>query len=53
VYSAIGQEMKFATWQQGSKVKIDSRSFTPGTYFLVVQNNQMQYCTTFVKCNGY
>lgn len=53
VYSAVGQEIKFASWQQGSKVTIDIRSFPPSTYFLVVQNNQIKYCTTFVKCNGY
>ncbi len=52
VYSAVGQEIKFASWQQGSKVTIDTRSFIPGTYFLVLQYNHVQYCTTFVKCNG-
>jgi N-acetylneuraminic acid mutarotase len=52
VYSAVGQEMRFASWQQGSKVTIDTRSFTPGTYFLVLKYNQVPYCTTFVKCNG-
>lgn len=52
VYSAVGQEIKFASWQQGSKVTIDTRSFIPGTYFLVLEYNHVQYCTTFVKCNG-
>ena len=52
VYSAVGQEIKIDSWQQGSKVTIDTRSFIPGTYFLVLQYNHVQYCTTFVKCNG-
>jgi hypothetical protein len=52
VFCSNGQEMKFVSWQEGPKVKIEVSSFAPGTYFLVVKSNRVQYCTTFVKCNG-
>ena len=52
IYSSTGIEMKFNLSQDNSKLIIDTSPFPPGNYFLVVKSDQMQYCTTFVKCNG-
>ena len=51
IYSSTGIEMKFNLSQDNSKLIIDARPFPSGNYFLVVKSDQMQYCTTFVKCN--
>jgi N-acetylneuraminic acid mutarotase len=52
VFSASGQAMDFNWSQNNSKITLDTSPFLPGTYFLVIKADQMQYCTTFVKCNG-
>lgn len=52
IYSSTGIEMKFNLSQDNSKLIIDTSPFPTGNYFLVFKSDQMQYCTTFVKCNG-
>jgi len=52
VFSASGQAMVFNWSQNNSKITLDTSPFPPGNYFLVVKADQMEYCTTFVKCNG-
>jgi N-acetylneuraminic acid mutarotase len=52
VFSASGKAMDFNWSQNNSKITLDTSPFPPGTYFLVIKADQMQYCTTFVKCNG-
>ena len=52
IYSSTGIEMKYNLSQDNSKLIIDTSPFPTGNYFLVVKSDQMQYCTTFVKCNG-
>jgi N-acetylneuraminic acid mutarotase len=51
VFSALGIEMKFNWSHDNSKLIIDTSLFPSGNYFLVVKSDQLQYCTTFVKCN--